>query len=225
VPALFIYEINPSRKAKFLGTPILRISELVLNNNTYNTHQHSRLYLHSITDSIHRLNVVTRSESGTLFAARQAYVTGRSAAYSCPIYTMLLSDNRLALNPSEWIETLNFYGRLKLCLQSDVIVTTNRSRRFKCLDVTETANRAEGLSNMPWRCMGEWSASCPGCFTTRERAPGTQWIGGWVGLRACLDDMEKRKFLTLPGLELWPFSCPPCSQSLYPLCYRIKTNF
>jgi hypothetical protein len=25
---------------------------------------------------------------------------------------------------------------------------------------------------------GEWSASCPGRFTPRERTPGTHWIGG-----------------------------------------------
>jgi hypothetical protein len=37
-----------------------------------------------------------------------------------------------------------------------------------------------------------------------ERAPGTDWIGGWVDPRASLDDLEKRKFLTLPGLELQP---------------------
>jgi hypothetical protein len=24
---------------------------------------------------------------------------------------------------------------------------------------------------------GEWSASCPSCFTPRERPPGTHWIG------------------------------------------------
>jgi hypothetical protein len=34
-------------------------------------------------------------------------------------------------------------------------------------------------------------------FTPGERAPGTYWIGGWVDLRADLDDLEKRKFLTL----------------------------
>jgi hypothetical protein len=34
-----------------------------------------------------------------------------------------------------------------------------------------------------------------------ERAPGTHWIGGWVGHRNGLYDMEKRKFLTLPGLD------------------------
>jgi hypothetical protein len=35
-----------------------------------------------------------------------------------------------------------------------------------------------------------------------------------VDPRASLDDVEKRKFLTLPGLELRPLSCPACSQSL-----------
>jgi hypothetical protein len=34
---------------------------------------------------------------------------------------------------------------------------------------------------------GEWSASRPGRFTARERAPGTHRIGGWVGSRAVLD--------------------------------------
>jgi hypothetical protein len=41
---------------------------------------------------------------------------------------------------------------------------------------------------------GEWSSSCPGHFTPRERAPGTHWIGGWVGPRAILDAV-KRKIL------------------------------
>jgi hypothetical protein len=27
---------------------------------------------------------------------------------------------------------------------------------------------------------GEWSASRPGRFIPRERAPGTQWIGSWL---------------------------------------------
>jgi hypothetical protein len=48
---------------------------------------------------------------------------------------------------------------------------------------------------------GEWSASRPGRFTPGERAPVTHCIGGWVGPRTGLDDMEKRKFSTLPGLE------------------------
>jgi hypothetical protein len=39
----------------------------------------------------------------------------------------------------------------------------------------------------------EWSASRSGRFTPRERAPGTHWIGGWVGPRAVLNAVVKRK--------------------------------
>jgi hypothetical protein len=38
-----------------------------------------------------------------------------------------------------------------------------------------------------------------------------------VGPRAGLDDVEKRKFLTIPGLELQPLGSPALSQSLYRL--------
>jgi hypothetical protein len=47
----------------------------------------------------------------------------------------------------------------------------------------------------------EWSASCPGRFTSRERAYGTDWAGDWVGLRVGLDAVEKRK------------NCCPCRKS------------
>jgi hypothetical protein len=65
----------------------------------------------------------------------------------------------------------------------------------------------------------EWSAPRPGRFTTAERAPGNHWIGGWVDDRPGLDDVEKRKFLTLPGLELRPLGRPARSQSLCRLRY------
>jgi hypothetical protein len=32
-----------------------------------------------------------------------------------------------------------------------------------------------------------------------ERAPGTHWVGVWVGPGAGLDDVEKRKLLNLSG--------------------------
>jgi hypothetical protein len=51
---------------------------------------------------------------------------------------------------------------------------------------------------------GEWSASHPDHFTPRVKVPGTHGIGGWVGPRAGLDDMEKKKLLTLLGLKLQP---------------------
>jgi hypothetical protein len=66
---------------------------------------------------------------------------------------------------------------------------------------------------------GEWSALRPGRFTPGERAPGTHSIGGWVDPRAGLDDMEKRKSLTTPRLELRPLGRPVRSQLLYRLSY------
>jgi hypothetical protein len=72
---------------------------------------------------------------------------------------------------------------------------------------------------------GEWSASGPCRFTPGERAPGTHWIGGWVDPRADMDDVEKRKFLTLLGFELQPLGRPARSQSLYGLGYPGSLKF
>jgi len=52
---------------------------------------------------------------------------------------------------------------------------------------------------------GDWSASCHGYFTSRERAPGTHWIGGWVGPRDSLDVVVKRK----DPCSCWEWN--PCS--------------
>jgi hypothetical protein len=62
---------------------------------------------------------------------------------------------------------------------------------------------------------GEWSASSPNCFTPAEISPGTKLVEDWVDPRGGLDDVEKRKFLTLPGLELRSLVSPARSQSLY----------
>jgi hypothetical protein len=61
---------------------------------------------------------------------------------------------------------------------------------------------------------GKWSASCPSCFTPRERAPSSHWIGGWVGPRASLDNVEKILYPT----RTRPLSHPDHSQP-YQLCY------
>jgi hypothetical protein len=61
---------------------------------------------------------------------------------------------------------------------------------------------------------GEWSASRPDRYNPGRKAPGTHWIGGWVDLTVGLDDMKKRKFLHLPGLELRPLGRRAHSQSL-----------
>jgi hypothetical protein len=66
---------------------------------------------------------------------------------------------------------------------------------------------------------GEWSASRSVRLTNGERTPGIHWIGGWVDPRTGLNDVEKRKLLTLPGLELRPLGHPARSQSICRLHY------
>jgi hypothetical protein len=60
---------------------------------------------------------------------------------------------------------------------------------------------------------GEWSASQAGRFIPREIDPGTHWIGGWVGPRAVLDAVVKRK-IPSPRREPNPRTpiCQPVAQ-------------
>jgi hypothetical protein len=74
--------------------------------------------------------------------------------------------------------------------------------------------------------MKVWGSGCIGFFYLPQHqldvsgqlhAPVAlhQRIGGWVGPRACLNNMEIRKFFTLLGLEPQPFPHPVHSQSFY----------
>jgi len=49
----------------------------------------------------------------------------------------------------------------------------------------------------------------PASLPPGEIATDKHWLGSWVGTRAGLDVVEKRKFLPLPGIELWPYSSKP----------------
>jgi hypothetical protein len=73
---------------------------------------------------------------------------------------------------------------------------------------------------------GEWSASRPCHFTPGEKVPSTHWIGDWVGLRAGLGDMENRKCLNLPRIELRTLGCLAAHiQLLYLLHYPGSSVF
>jgi hypothetical protein len=90
----------------------------------------------------------------------------------------------------------------------------------------------KGKKISPWRRMGDWSvappfltsaldgsewlASSTGRFTPRERASGTHWIEGWVGPRAGLDAVEKRK-ISRPSRE-----SNPGRSTRSPLLYRLS---
>jgi hypothetical protein len=48
----------------------------------------------------------------------------------------------------------------------------------------------------------------PAALSPVKESPGTHWIGGWVDRRGGLNEVEKRKFLTIPGLELRALARP-----------------
>jgi hypothetical protein len=54
-----------------------------------------------------------------------------------------------------------------------------------------------GIGGIPPRILDldgdEWSASHPGRFTVTEKAPGTHWIGDWVGRKSVLDTVVEGK--------------------------------
>jgi hypothetical protein len=58
--------------------------------------------------------------------------------------------------------------------------------------------------------------SRPGRFTPEGRARGTRWIGGWMGPRAGLDDMEKRKKISC--------SCQECNPDFQPVAFALMTE-
>jgi hypothetical protein len=64
-------------------------------------------------------------------------------------------------------------------------------------------NSASG-HNKVWGRGGEWSTSRPGLINPEKKAPGTHWIGGWVGLRDGRNTMKKRKKKLLPLLGIEP---------------------
>jgi hypothetical protein len=57
---------------------------------------------------------------------------------------------------------------------------------------------------------GEWSASRPGRFTPRGKAPSTHRLGGWVGPRTGLDNYIEEKTLSLLGhtTSIYRQNCP-----------------
>jgi hypothetical protein len=69
---------------------------------------------------------------------------------------------------------------------------------------------------------GEWSASLSGRLTPGEKAPPYPLNRGWMDPRAGQDDVDKRKFLTFPRLDLRPLGRPARSQSLCLLRYPVS---
>jgi hypothetical protein len=45
----------------------------------------------------------------------------------------------------------------------------------------------------------EWSASCPGCYTSKAYKPNTNQIGGWAGSETNPDVLKNRKISCRPS--------------------------
>jgi hypothetical protein len=91
------------------------------------------------------------------------------------------------------------------------------------------------LSTTPWRLMEEWiyGSTCSWSrqywswvvsFTPRGKSPDNHCIGDWVGPIAGPDDVEKRKFLAIPGLNSYPSAFHSRSQSVYRLRWPAPEN-
>jgi hypothetical protein len=78
-----------------------------------------------------------------------------------------------------------FINHFKVSYEAYIKVKVNL---FLCFFLTEGEWRYSAMHSLTLALDGgEWSASHPGCFTPKERAPGTHWIGGWVGPSAVLE--------------------------------------
>jgi hypothetical protein len=121
-----------------------------------------------------------------------------------------------------------------------MVTKSNKSNRNKHF----CKKLSQWLTNKALRREGVWGSGCidshfldlgnswrwmvsftPRSLYSREKASGTHCIGGWMDPKAGLDDTEKWKFFTLPGLELRLLGRPARSKSLYRLRYRGSIDY
>jgi hypothetical protein len=73
---------------------------------------------------------------------------------------------------------------------------------------------------------GEWSASRPGRFTPRERAPGTHWIGGQVGPQSQSGQHGEEKILDPTGTRSpTPWLSSQLHRLHYPESYKYTQSW
>jgi hypothetical protein len=98
-----------------------------------------------------------------------------------------------------------------------IMVSSSSFLRLCCASKGEVVPVLNYTNTTPWRRMG--SGCIDAYFLDLDTSwrcvvsgtPGTHWIGGWVDARTGLDDVEKRKCLTLPRLELEPSVVQPAA--------------
>jgi hypothetical protein len=130
------------------------------------------------------------------------YISGCVAASSVLSEHNELNGNLVVVHFSTW--------RLCLCIRLSLVVKGKRlrvkSELVPVLQLSTTPRRRTAGVKVQFHAFltsaldgGEWSASLPGRFTPRERASGSHWIGAWLGPRASLDAVVKRKITSPCG--------------------------
>jgi len=112
-----------------------------------------------------------------------------------------------------WLNVINHFKVKFLCITKYHHDMHHAMKTYKRVEI-------QLLTFLTWAWgEGVWSASHPGCFTFRERAPGTHWIGGWVGPRIILNAVVKRR-ISNPSRD-----SNPRSSSVMPLSYPSSCRY
>jgi hypothetical protein len=128
------------------------------------------------------LHLVPRSRSVELYLHSPDKSSWRGAYLSTgtTLYFYLCSNKELR-------RTFG-YMKVKVKVQLSLRFFLNRAPRHEgVLGYSSTHSLTSAVDG------GEWSASCPGCYTSRERALCIHWTGGWVRPIAVLNAAVKRK--------------------------------
>jgi hypothetical protein len=83
--------------------------------------------------------------------------------------------------------------RYIFCRATDLSVKCTSPHHFTNAGRSEANGKTPRSPTEAFLTSGEWSASRPSRFTPEVRAPRTHRVGGWVGPRAGLDAVAKRR--------------------------------
>jgi hypothetical protein len=129
----------------------------------------------------------------SLFCSRHMMLAFYKIYITLPISvsTLLTGSHSDPIKASLDIWAQRYFVEITECSCKVVSIRVLEMKKALCLE----AVRRSGSIAPPFKTSaldgGEWSVSHPGLFTPRERDPDSHWIGGWMGPRTGLDDMEK----------------------------------
>jgi hypothetical protein len=151
-----------------------------------------------------------KRDTYTEFFMGTRVVTGNTQTWRITLKWILVKHSEVLLNEL-YFWTLSIVWCLKKKLRNKIYISKNHNTHV------QNSHKGQLLTTEPltwvhtqhkplkqvrhrWQQMTQplhtsqlLKPSRPGRFTTRERTPGTHWIGVWVGPRTVLDAVVKRK--------------------------------